>query len=285
MIVPVATMRFADLIDLPAFLLRRPVRALYPIAITGIAVASAPSLWFAVRAGLDGAVVSPLTMAGMYAAGLFAWIASAIANLAVFAGVAACLAGQRPTFLGAYREALRPRRLLAVLATGMVTLFGLCLCLLPGLLFAVMLALVLPVLILEPEHGVSALGRSWQLVAYRPATGRPVWVEVVGVLLVGFLITWALQSIAQVPVLFFQGFDAFQRAAQGSVPVGTSPQVVVAQVLGALVAWAFGALGSIYVAGMHLLMMLKAREVREGVEIERRAAELIDLGASGPASR
>ena len=275
------TLRFAEIIDLPAMLLRRPLRRLFEITFVGLVVAGAPSMVIAVMVGARGIASPEVVSLAVPLAAVWAFFAGIATQLAAFAAVRAVLDGRKPGFLEAWKEALLPRRILTTTAAGVVTLLGVCLCVIPGLWFSVMLSLVAPILIDEPERGMDAMARSWSLISFRPHGERGVWVEVVGVLLVGLLISGSLHSIAQVPSAVYQALRNMERAAGGTLLTGMPISMVLFQAVTGVLGWIFDSLSAIYQAGMMLLMFRKAREVREAPLLER---AFVSLAGTTPTS-
>jgi Membrane domain of glycerophosphoryl diester phosphodiesterase len=79
------------------------------------------------------------------------------------------------------------------LLAGLVILGGLLLFVIPGLIFAVMLAVIIPAFVFENRHGSQALGRSWELVKGH------FW-HVLGTILLAALIAGFVTGILTAPV-------------------------------------------------------------------------------------
>ncbi len=275
------TLGFSELIDLPVTLLRRPFRRLYPIALVGLIASGLPVLVTGTLNTLGGPSPSVGMLAATMLAALFSATVGVIAQLAVYAAVRSALDGEEPELGRAWREALRPTNLVVLFVVALVIIVGLCLCILPGLVLSLLLSFVYAVLVGEPERGLDALGRSYELVRFRAPGRRAMWVEVAGVLLVNVLLSQALQSIAQIPGAVLQIIHAMRQASSGAPSLGPSPGLAVIQVVTTLVSWVFVAVALIYSSGALTLMYRKAREVREGVELERAFQALAGAPATG----
>jgi len=88
-----------------------------------------------------------------------------LTHAALINAIAEAYLGRKPTIGGSFSRALRRfvPLILTWLLVGVVTLGGLVLCVIPGILFIIWLALATVVVVLEPCSSMEALGRSKEL--------------------------------------------------------------------------------------------------------------------------
>lgn len=124
--------------------------------------------------GPEGAASTPAMLAVLLVA-LVSLVLGTVQQGAVTWAAMRALLGGEPTLGRAIRVGVRRlwSVLLVGLLTGLATLVGLVLLVIPGLIVVVRLAVVMPVLIVEGARGRAALRRSWRLVRGRswPAAG------------------------------------------------------------------------------------------------------------------
>ena len=121
----------------------------------------------------------------------------------------------------------------------LVTISFMC-CILPVLYVGPLLAFVLPVMMHQGVYGMEAMRRSQALAKYNP-TGR--WqdsshLHILGVLLAGMLVNYALSFVAQLPMLVMQVMMTVRQASAGQLAEPVVPPLwmqVPTQVLVALV--------------------------------------------------
>jgi hypothetical protein len=99
--------------------------------------------------------------------------------------------------------------ILVSLLVGLILLGGFILLIIPGIIFAVFLAVTIPALVVENKRGTDALGRSWNLVkgAFWHVLGTIVVAGIIAGLVSGiisaiggdnFLVSWIFTSIGQI---------------------------------------------------------------------------------------
>ena len=139
--------------------------------------------------------------------------------------------------------------ILLSLLVGLAILGGLILLIIPGLIFAVLLSVSIPVLIVENRRGTEAMSRSWNLVKGH------FW-HAVGVIIVAAIIVGVISSIIGA--------------------IGGSQWVV---------RWIFTAIGTIitapFTALVSVLLYLDLRSRSEALSADTLRAELAAAGASG----
>ncbi len=150
------------------------------------------------------------------------------------------VAGRTVSLTRAWRFTLRPSTLFTLLLTfGLLTL-GFCCCLLPGLYFMPILALVLPVMVEEKRSGIAALRRAFELALFNPQgswLAHP-WLKLALVVFISWVVQYALTLPIQLPLLVIQQLMMFRHAAGGGDPSTVLAQLgpwnVVTQMVSAL---------------------------------------------------
>jgi hypothetical protein len=165
--------------------------------------------------GADGSLDwSRLSIA--YGTGAVGMLLSLPASMAMYIAVRERLAGREFSVGAVLAEAFRPGPLVALLVSSLLTLLGLALCVLPGVLAATMLALV-PVVIVGEQLGLrDSFSRSIALARFKPANGLAVAWMVLLVLVVWLVVSWLVGMVGAVPVMVWTGVKTFQAAAEGS---------------------------------------------------------------------
>jgi len=262
-----------EILDLPAVLMRQRWRELFPVAVSGSLVAATPALLLGcltlLRPSLPidrPALVMFLGMATGAAAGL----GGMVVNIALVLAIRELLERQPLPGLGRlYRSSVRLEWIGASILAGLAGLIGLLLCILPGLLFAVLLALVAPAMVYENIGGADPLVRSSQLVRYRaPGTGSS-FLRVAAVLLVVLLLSYAVSSVTVLPAAAVGGVLNFSRAIDGAAAGPPPPALQVFNLIAQFLGVIAEALVRVYAAGALTLTYLSLRDLREGRDIER----------------
>jgi hypothetical protein len=121
---------------------------------------------------------------------VIAFVMSYVLQAAVARAGAQAVVGDQVDAEASYRYGFR--RFGSVLwisiLVGLIVLGGLILLVIPGIIFAVFLAVSIPALVIENRRGTDALGRSWNLV-------KGSWWHVFGTVIVAFLITGIIAGI------------------------------------------------------------------------------------------
>lgn len=180
--------------------------------------------------------------------------------------------GQRLSFDEVWQE-LRPRLLpllgLTMLYTTMVAV-GLVLCIVPGVVLAVMFGLATPALVFERCGIGTALGRSRTLV-------RGSWWRVFGVLLLALVISFLIGLIIGLPFSLAGAALDGGLAAQDAVPsLARLSLDGVGSIIAGIITYPFS-------AGVGALLYVDQRMRREGLDIELARAAGVALPSQHPA--
>lgn len=155
--------------------------------------------------------------------------------------------------------------LIALFFVGMATLAGLIFLLIPGIYVACRLAVAIPAVIVEQESPTTSMERSWQL------TDGHVW-EMFLLLLLVWVITYAVGILFQLPVFFFTFMAALSRHPIG---VGVTAYSYVAEFLSQVLA---GPVGTISAA----LMYYNLRVRKEGFDLQHLLGSLGGTAVTEP---
>jgi hypothetical protein len=133
-----------------------------------------------------------LVLIGSFLGAVIGFIISFLLQAAVARAAATATLGDPVDVEGSYRWGFRNLGsviLISILA-GLIILGGLILFIIPGIIFMVMLAVVIPALVVENKKGTAAIGRSWELVKGH------FW-HVLGTVIVVAILTGIVVSIFQ----------------------------------------------------------------------------------------
>lgn len=121
--------------------------------------------------------------------GLVEWMVNVLASGMVVKAAANLLEGETPSLKeSAYHTVSKlPALLTAGLLTGLLTIAGLILFIVPGILFIIMFSFVTPAIILEGRGGMESLRRSRELVSHR--RGKTLVVQFL-TLMISVTLTW-----------------------------------------------------------------------------------------------
>ena len=135
---------------------------------------------------LGGMMALGVGLAAMYL------IAVPLAQGALIWAVSRRYLGKSISIGEAYRQVLRRfgHLLVAIILTGLATLGGTLLCILPGIIVSFMLSFATIEVVLEDRDGVDAMRRSWQLVSY------DFWKVVLTLVVLGFLVAVAAGALS-----------------------------------------------------------------------------------------
>lgn len=281
-----ASLSFFDVLDRPAAIVRERFRTLYPIALLGSLLAVIPTVLQQLAAGPAAASADPAAMqeymALVYGAGLLSMVVWGVTMLAVFDGVRRVFDDQ-PAGIGAcYRAALRPRSLISLLLPGLALLVGWLMCCVPGLVLSVLFAFVAPIIVDERPWPADVLRRSVDLVIRGSASG---FGPAVGVLFVGALVTYSIQSIHTLPAMVAGWITAFSQIGTGEMadPAQIQQRVIWINVMTSLVAGFVVPVGYLYVASAVTTLYRKHREQRDGGQLARDLDARLATEAGGAA--
>jgi hypothetical protein len=277
-----AFLSFFDVIDRPAYVVRRSFRTLYPVALAGsLASAVLGSLYQ--LALLGGADVDPGSMPAVmglaYLVGLVGMIVYAVTMLAVFDGMRRVFDGESAGTFRCYREALRFRALMSLLLPGLALVVGWLLCCLPGIVVWVLIAFVPAIIVDERPFPTEVPVRSSDLVRRGSTAGfRPV----LGVLVVGLLVTYAIQSIHSLPAAVVVWISSFSRLSSGEAidPQQMQAEFAWINIVTTFVAAFIVPIGHLYVSAAVTTLFRQARERRDGAQLEEALQERLGRGES-----
>jgi hypothetical protein len=270
---------FFDVIDRPAYVVRRSFRALYPVALTGSLVSAVVGALYQLllTSGAGSPAVMPGMMALAYLVMFVGIVIYGITMLAVFDGTRRVFDGETGGVVRCYRAALAPRALLSLLLPALAMGAGWLLCCVPGIVLWVLFAFVPAIIVDERPHPARVPGRSFDLVRRGSTAGfRPV----LGVLLVGMLVAYSIQSIHSLPAAVIFWIASFQRLGSGEA---MNPQQLQAQLAWINVATTFVAafivpIGHMYVAAALTTLFRQTRERRDGARLERALRDRLGAG-------
>lgn len=200
---------------------------------------------------VDGGDIGAFFVANLVT-GLLGLLASLLATAASFEIVSADYLGEERTWQESLRKAGERFWSLVWLSFlfGIVVGLGLMLCLLPGIYFAIVFSVSVPVLLFEGVRGKAALGRSKRLLAGR------FW-PTLAVLLVGYLLVMVLTS-----------------ALQGLVLAAASGNETVDVVGGGIIGAVSSCLTTPFIAALLAVLYFDARVRKEGFDLELLARQI-----------
>jgi hypothetical protein len=269
-----AALSFFDVIDRPAGLVRRSFRALYPIALFGSLVGVIPGV--IQQLGMAAPGSDPTQVLGfaalVYGMAFVALLVWAVTMLAVFDGIRRAVDGEPAGIVTCYRTALRPRALGSLVLPGIAMGAGWVMCCLPGVVLSVLFAFLAPIIVHEGLPPLRVMGRSTDLVLHGNTRGV---FPVLGVMLVGLLVTYAIQSIHTLPAMVLGFVVGFSQIATGEMtdPGQARERLAWINVATSIVAAFVVPVGYLYVASALTTMYRKTREQRDGAGLERALEE------------
>ena len=281
------------LIDDALKLLRRHWRTIYvPVVLPVAAVMTPLSVYYSSRMvewmSFDEAP-SASEMLSFFGALVPLWsLSSLVQMLAYGAMIAACVdavASQSFQMKQKWLWVIKPRVfgtfLLMVLASFLSALF----CFFPVIYVGLLVSFVGPAMVAEGKHGFAALKRSAQLVNYdtRLSFGNNPMVKIFLLFLTGFLLSYVINLVVQLPFIVLQQVILFRTVAEGgtvdpTVFAATSAWIQAPTVLLSILA---GGLVWLYMCFGIALLFFDVRKRREGGDLE---TALDELAAPSPFS-
>lgn len=285
---------FRRLLDVVVAPVRRHFRALYPpiavpmaIAATLLAVVQLRTVsgLFSFEMGEEPAFEdmfsTMFTFAGM---GLVYLLIYSLAFSVLSVAAVEALAGRPPSMARCWRFVFRPPVLGTLGLVMGLSLASMMLCFVPAFYFIPLLSFVLPVMVEEGLTGTAAISRAVELAHFNPRgrlTESPV-VQMAVLIFVGWLISYAIVLLVQLPLVIVQQVMIFRGALGGEPPdpgalmSSTAWLQIPTVIIGALASvatwfyWAFG-------------IALLYREVRRRKEGNDLAAAIEKLTTAGAA--
>ncbi len=260
---PLPPTRLVEAIDGAAAQVRAGLRELYPVALGLQLIPSIPALLLvpAHVALRDEQVLLTLANLGLSlaVAALSLWVQVPLVQ-ATWDG----LQGRATSVRRCLATGLRLRNILALVATYLVIGIGYAVCLVPGLVLTVWLALVPAVLVVE-DAGLDALTRSYRLVR-APVNGRRIngW-RVVAVLTVVAALGASFALVSSLPAAIYTGMEGltgfFTRMAEGR------PLPPTVELTSTLLAIPLNALRALLTSAWLLALLRLVREEQEATEL------------------
>lgn len=269
-------------LDAPAWVARRHLGPLVAVMLPARLVAVIPSslgqyLTYGVQAEENVAVVM-LGLALTYSGLLFSMVVLAVGFSALAHGVEQVLRGQ-PVQAGlAWRQGARPAAAGTVALVGLLVVVGTAMCIVPGLLASVFLALTLPVVAAEGLVGGKALDRSVALARHgsrdRYLTSTGAWLLCMAAAY--GLVNYAVGSLVTLPAAAVGAWYGVRAAAEGAPIEDLMTMLPGALAVAMNLAGAFAyVLADVWLVVAVALLHRRTRDLLEGDDL--RAA----LGARG----
>jgi len=271
---------FGEILDRPGSFVRQNFKLLMTVAVAGNLIAVIPGSISTVGQllvdVLEPGMLAMLLLAG-YAGAFVGLVVQTVMFLAVYETIRALLAGEQIDVRTAYRAAIRPGRLMTVVLGWIASVLGLCLCIVPGLVVSVIMALVGPIVMHESQVFGGAYRRATELLRYR-SPGTPFFGSTVFRVVALFVLYWVMQvaltAIAWGPMVGVSSYLGFRAASQGDAAFmefekAIQIMAVVTSVLHAVL----GSIAVVYILTCFTLLFLTAREQMEGLAIESALAE------------
>lgn len=210
------------LLDRPAQILRAELGALLPVSLLAHAAMAVPGM--ALLPFVDpsdivqaNGMLDMQSMMVTYAAGLVGFILYVPGYLAISEAARARMHGA-PVAAGAlWGAATSPRNLATTLLTLLLTGVGLLMCAVPGLVVAVGLALVTPVLLEERPGSVAGALRRAIALARAPLGATPTWLLAGLILVVSVFLGWVCGFVIALPAALWSGYASIEAATQGRI--------------------------------------------------------------------
>ncbi len=278
---------FRDILDRAMGMTRRHFVAIYPavavpLALFGV-VMTLPQTWMlrSMQGGAEG-VSSDFIMAwlGTVGMGLIYGALFGLGGSAMLAAATAAAHGEPWPMTRAWAWVLRPVVLGTLILSGLLVLIGSMLCLVPGILAAILLAIVVPVMVIEERYGPSAMGRSRDLVRSNPLgrfTTHP-GVQLFAIGFVGYLLSYAVSLVVQVPFIIAQQLLMLRSIAEAGPNPDPSALFRGSWLLLQVPQTVLGTLAStvvmLYLSFATALLYREVRRAREGGDLELAMDEL-----------
>jgi hypothetical protein len=207
---------------------------------------------------------------------------NALAKSALLAAATDVLAGREVKMARAWATVFRPRVFFTLLLSWLAVAGGLLLCILPGLYLAALFSVVVPVVVVEGRTGLSALGRSAELLSHNPQgdVGSDPRLKAFLVMLVGGLINYAVGFVVQLPqVMMFRAIASGEQLDPAALLGRLTWIQVPSAALNVLVQMVVHA----YVAFGLAMLFFDVWQRREGADLEAAVTRLAERapGASG----
>lgn len=188
------------------------------------------------------------------------------------------ISGRSIEMARAWRFIVKPKVLLTLLLTTVLSILSLLFCVIPAFYVWPILSFVLPVMVAEDLYGVAAIRRSFELAQFNPSrrwTTSP-WLQIVVVLFIGWVLQQGLTMLVQLPFVVIQQVMVLREAVGGDIVEATVAMSgfgwlqVTINFLGALiiaVTWCYPAFGLAW-------LYQETRRRREGADLKQAIDEL-----------
>lgn len=275
---------FRLLVDEAVKLTRRHFRSVYlpvavPIALVNGLVPVAQALWF--NNAFSGEAPDP---ASMMVGGIAFMGVALVAGLIWGLGYGALLVAavdaidrQVVSMTHAWLTMVRPAVFGTCLLVGLALIVGCVLCVLPGLFLALLFSLILPVMAAERRYGIDAVTRSAQLVRFNPqgGIGKSPLLKVFLIFFLGYVLSFAVGFVVQLPFAIAQQVMIFRSAAEGSTdPAQVMASAVWLQVPGNILNALASTAVQVYMAFALVLFYFDLRRRQEGSDLEAAIQDL-----------
>jgi hypothetical protein len=178
----------------------------------------------------------------------------------------------------AWRTMLRPRVLGTSVLVALSFLVGCAMCVLPGILLALLFSLAVPVMVAERIYGTTALARAAALVRENPEkrfASSPL-LKVFLILVIGYVLSAAVGLVIQMPLIVVQQLVIFRSAAAGEVtdPATLMSKMTLFQVPASFLNVLAATAVQIYIAFALTLFYFDLRRRQEGSDLEAAVREM-----------
>jgi hypothetical protein len=197
---------------------------------------------------------------------------------------------QRPVSMGrAWGFVLHPWVILTLVVVTILTGIAALFCFLPALYVGPALTFTLPVMADERKFGADAIRRSWELTNFNPTKrlGGYPWLQVAGILFIGWILTYVLTLVIQMPFLVAQQVILFRDVAQGEAPdmASAMSQQLWLQIPGGILGSFATVVAWMYQAFALCVLFDEVRRRKEGRDLEEAIGELVGPADEGGASQ
>jgi hypothetical protein len=276
---------FRLLVDEAMKLTRRHFRQMYlpvalPVALANSVVPLAQAFVFS--PGLFAPTAEPaslvLGMAGFFVVALLAGGVWWVGYGTLLVAATEAQSGQGVSMSRAWRTMARPRVLGTSVLLALSLLVGCAMCLLPGVLLALLFSLTVPVMVAERIYGTTALARAAALMRENPQKrfATSPLLKVFLIMLIGYVLTSAVGLLIQLPLVVVQQLIMVRAAAEGEAtdPFALMSKMALFQVPASFLNMLAATAVHMYMSFALTLFYFDLRRRQEGADLEAAVQEM-----------
>ena len=267
----------------PRFMRIYPAVAI-PCALVQCSFPIAQAVWFRnAFSRTSPRVPNPAWMIGFFGAfaAVFLLFLSvyALGNAALMTSAVDAVADREISMGRAWRFVVRPRVLWTMFLSGVAATLGMLFCILPGIYLGLVLSLTLPVMADEALFGTAALKRSNELARYNPGRswGSDPRLRVFLILFVGALLSMAVNTVVQLPIMIAQQLFMMRRIMGGQHPDPAAMMSMMAwfQVPSGFLTGLVSTAVNLYTSFGIALLFFDVKARKEGLDLEEAISRLV----------